>query len=58
MTSFADDLFLFQGFGLSFNDVWGLTFAALRDDFNCGLEANVQAGIMPKSCYQLHLMLA
>lgn len=58
MASFAEDLFLFQGFGLSFSDVWGLTLAALHGAFNCGLAANVQAGIMPKSCYQLYSMLA
>lgn len=42
MASFADDLFLFQGFGPSFGDIWGLIFAALCDAFNCGLADNMQ----------------
>lgn len=41
MASFADDLFVLQGFGLSLSGVRALMLAALHDARNCGSAANM-----------------
>lgn len=59
MASFADDLFVLQGFGLSLSGVRALMLAALHDARNCGSAANMgrlESCLTP--AIRLHWMLS